>query len=709
MTKCLLNLIPLIIFFSSSSLFALDVEATEESKSNFPENILNSKILALGGQQRESSEAISRLQRELKKEKASLRTATKALKLSKKDPHFQIFTPYLQTLYELLGMKSHDSLLKRCRPIFLESFTDALLTELNSKNQSYCRKRILDSLNEKLLKKQKLSKADRDFLKEQFFWLDQDVYESEMDKIFKNAKTVFFNYQKISNLVADFYFIHQLRPRPEILRSLFIGPKLQALVKKHGESGESVLELKQKAYDREIISFYKIAEKENFDEKKILKSFNRLSQIFWEDNESAKALRDQRNLRRHLTIIRSLVRRDLYASARKELSRLCRVDQASDFNHECLFVKLWSYIRDDDQKGALKEAYKLAKLYEKQNIGNKLVFWTGHTFLQNGKTKKALPFFETIIEQSPLSYYAILASKKLQLIDKTKYSTLAMYQKNLLEKKHKFKLDENFLTPQVISSLIRLKAWAYHGLENFVELELKGLEGAMLIAVTQAGRGPAFDKMRADLKILAASILAESKHYLSSFKILYAGLGSNEFPVSGDVLHILFPTPFLNNIRSIEKNIDPLILLALIRQESAFNPAARSSVGARGLMQLMPATARMVRKRRVSKQQLNNPKLNIKLGSTYFKYLLKRHDDNVVMSLAAYNAGERRVKRWQKRYFNKDSMLHTVEEIPFDETQTYVKLIYRNLFFYKMIQEETIGIDLSDPDKLFQQVVYSKH
>ena len=75
--------------------------------------------------------------------------------------------------------------------------------------------------------------------------------------------------------------------------------------------------------------------------------------------------------------------------------------------------------------------------------------------------------------------------------------------------------------------------------------------------------------------------------------------------------------------------------------------------------------------------------------------LLKRHDNNLVFSLASYNAGESRVNRWKEDLLTDDSILFNIERIPFRETRKYVKLIFRNIFFYKMLKESK-AVKLAD-------------
>jgi soluble lytic murein transglycosylase len=98
-----------------------------------------------------------------------------------------------------------------------------------------------------------------------------------------------------------------------------------------------------------------------------------------------------------------------------------------------------------------------------------------------------------------------------------------------------------------------------------------------------------------------------------------------------------------------------------------------------------------------------NPQINIDIGTKYFKNLLKRYDGNLVYVLAAYNAGESRVERWRNVYFDTDAtILKNIEAIPFLETRNYVKLIFRNIFFYKLlIDRETKLADTREPNRIF--------
>lgn len=128
-------------------------------------------------------------------------------------------------------------------------------------------------------------------------------------------------------------------------------------------------------------------------------------------------------------------------------------------------------------------------------------------------------------------------------------------------------------------------------------------------------------------------------------------------------------------------------IYGIARQESAFMHDARSPVGATGLMQIMPSTARSISRRmRVaySSKRLVDPGYNIKLGGHYLQHLLKRYDGNRVLATAAYNAGPGNVKRWLKKY--QGPLDIWIEHIPFNETKEYVQrvLTYSTIYSYRL-------------------------
>ena len=167
----------------------------------------------------------------------------------------------------------------------------------------------------------------------------------------------------------------------------------------------------------------------------------------------------------------------------------------------------------------------------------------------------------------------------------------------------------------------------------------------------------------------------------------FMAAGGEQLPP--DVLRIIFPLEYWPLIKqySDAHDLDPYLMTALVAQESTFTADVRSSANAVGLMQLIPGTARRYAARlgiRYSRRILTQPETNIRLGMRYFKDLMNRFG-GAHYALASYNAGERRIARWiaERPGFEQDEF---IDDIPFPETQNYVKRIlgtaedYRRLY-----------------------------
>jgi soluble lytic murein transglycosylase len=153
---------------------------------------------------------------------------------------------------------------------------------------------------------------------------------------------------------------------------------------------------------------------------------------------------------------------------------------------------------------------------------------------------------------------------------------------------------------------------------------------------------------------------------------------------------LLFPQPYWPVLQSDsqQQGLDPFLVASLIRQESEFNPTVISYANAWGLMQLLPrvgsALARQQRVRPYRTEFLLIPQVNIKLGTAYFKQLMDEFNGQPEYALAAYNAGDDRVKAWLANgpY---GSLPEFVESIPFTQTREYVEAIMRNREMYRRL------------------------
>jgi len=158
-----------------------------------------------------------------------------------------------------------------------------------------------------------------------------------------------------------------------------------------------------------------------------------------------------------------------------------------------------------------------------------------------------------------------------------------------------------------------------------------------------------------------------------------------------DDLDIRFPLRFLEQVRDFSRarKVDTAYIFGIIRRESAFDQHAHSPVGARGLMQLMPYTARKVarqlQERIRSLKSLEDSATNVRYGTAYFSSLLERFGGHFVLATAAYNAGPHRVDRWMPAKISPADIW--IETIPFRETRRYVRAVLA----YAMIYHQRLG------------------
>jgi len=160
---------------------------------------------------------------------------------------------------------------------------------------------------------------------------------------------------------------------------------------------------------------------------------------------------------------------------------------------------------------------------------------------------------------------------------------------------------------------------------------------------------------------------------------------------SDDVTVTLYPLGYWDLVlpAARSRGLDPLFVAALIRQESMFDPEAVSPADAHGLMQLLPSTARRVAASLgtpspANTQALHHPPLNVELGTALLKSLLEQYGGSRVKALAAYNAGEDAVAKWERRYAGRDSD-EFVELISYRETRDYVKGVLSNYRRYRRL------------------------
>lgn len=214
------------------------------------------------------------------------------------------------------------------------------------------------------------------------------------------------------------------------------------------------------------------------------------------------------------------------------------------------------------------------------------------------------------------------------------------------------------------------------------EIGLKNEAITELIHLTKKNAGQ-------DMLIAISSYLKRLGSYKMSVNIL------SKVNYREELRELFYPFAFAQEVEdaSMKSGIDPLFIFAVMREESRFDPEARSIAGAMGLLQIMPETAfRLARDAKIkfeTPKELYNPSTNILIGSYYLRHLLEEFK-SIPVAVAAYNAGENAVREWLKKrkYATVDEF---IEDIPYDETRNYVKKVLLSYFEYTRLKNISIA------------------
>jgi soluble lytic murein transglycosylase len=346
-----------------------------------------------------------------------------------------------------------------------------------------------------------------------------------------------------------------------------------------------------------------------------------------------------------------------------------------------LWQAAWLYYRQRDHS----TAERLWRHFEQQFSGHALLpgvlYWQARTAQQQDNHAAAATLYQRLLTDYPFHYYAQLAQERLQEASAPLPDAVMPPQGawESLRLGHFPSSVAGQMSPQQFH-LIRAR--------ELQQLQMHREAGREISALT-----PLLPDNHATRYFLA-TLYVDNQRYLDAFRHLNSILNElsaakvRELPRSFWTL--LYPVPFWHDVTTQAEvnNLDPYLVLSIMRQESAFDRFAVSSAEARGLMQLLPATARRVaqqlRMPRFSAQMLFDTQPNIVLGTRYFATQLQRYQGNRILALAAYNAGPQRVDRWRQRWPHLP-MDEFVEQIPFAETRFYVKLILRNLMIYERL------------------------
>ncbi|MEO7103029.1 MAG: lytic transglycosylase domain-containing protein [Gemmatimonadaceae bacterium] len=341
------------------------------------------------------------------------------------------------------------------------------------------------------------------------------------------------------------------------------------------------------------------------------------------------------------------------AAARITLLSLARRFPSTRFAAPAQFDAALIALILDDAKTAGREFEKLASKSPTLAIAS--VYWMGRAHEAAGDSAAARTAWADVLRRDSTSYYASLAATRLGV-----------------QSMHAVQAATGFPhLPQVDSAVRRVVLLNRFGMSSEARMENDRL----------------YKDAVADTARLLATAAAFSGTDQAARAIALGRMALPRFGSTTAIWRLIFPVAARDTIvsESNKAGLDPAFVAALIRQESNFNPAARSPAGARGLMQVMPAVGKSIAPSAGitswNANLLYDPGINIELGIRHLAPLMKNQPSRA-KALAAYNAGESRVTRWSKKKGADDPEIFT-ERIPFTETREYVKSVLRNREFYR--------------------------
>ncbi len=368
--------------------------------------------------------------------------------------------------------------------------------------------------------------------------------------------------------------------------------------------------------------------------------------------------------------------------ARIALTRLVKLYPSGDTRAEALFRLFWLDRAEGRPDRGLRFLERLERDYAASDPGSveRAAYWRGQTLYAGRQVSAALEAWERLVRAHPASFYAMLALDRLREFSPGRAEALA---RSLVAAEPTLGLDAPLGVLEGDAHLAAAVELFRLGLPELAKDELLAIDRARLRAA------PTPDGIRLLVTLLGRTGEVRLAHAIARNE-LRNDLSAPVSAETAQVWRVAYPLAFREAIEahSPDAGVDPDLVQALIREESALDPKVRSWAGAVGLCQLMMPTAREVAGwlklgGPVTVERLHDPDFNVQLGATYLGRLVKQFKGNLALSLASYNAGAGAVGRWVQR--GPKELDEFVEEIPIEETRNYVKRVLKSYAAYRYL------------------------
>ena len=358
--------------------------------------------------------------------------------------------------------------------------------------------------------------------------------------------------------------------------------------------------------------------------------------------------------------------------------------QSDDFRDVVKWYKAWNLRKIGKNEDAATILADLVKTCS--NIYNKpkYQYWLAKTDEQLKRYDEAKLIYQDLINDDPLGFYGLLAHRETQELLRV-FTDKQSHPQGVTE------ADKTLLAKMLDVPYI----------EWLISVDENALANSYLDAVS-ANYHKTNDLNSDDNTWIALfHYYAKAGSYLS----LFTQLGHLDEDQRRAILaknpELIFPRPFFNSVSDSANRfgLSTEFIYSIMRQESAFNPRARSHMDAFGLMQLLPKVARKsARKNHIpfhKTEDLYKPNIAIMLGAAHLRQLWDKHGGQLILTTASYNANTKTIEGWLKTRYRGDP-LEFIEDIPYEETRNYIKLVIRNLVFYKVFNSTSEAISFPE-------------
>lgn len=368
------------------------------------------------------------------------------------------------------------------------------------------------------------------------------------------------------------------------------------------------------------------------------------------------------------------------------LNRFVRVYPDSPLMPEVMWTTVWtSWLAGDDATGLELATQLIARYGDHRDrsglpLGAKARYWRARMLERSGQRAEALDALRFVMERFPATYYAALAYHRI--------ASMGVDPRALVPFQSSGVAGRPPSEAELVGVLVPGHPRALHSLELWKTGRRSEAKRELLAQLNFS------DPPRAVVELLSTLQRLDGNLPLSHWNAgHYGDFAVAPYRGNRGLWTLAYPVPdkLAEIARQVgaEVEVDPYMALAVMRRESAFKSNARSSAGAIGLMQLMPATARALNKRLYgrrgpSRRSLRKPEVNIRLGMAMLGTLADTFDDNLPLMIAAYNAGPGVASRWY-RTFRDQQTDALVELMTYPGTVAYVKQVIGATYAYRLL------------------------